>query len=99
MLTLQEYMREEAERLKLLTHTALREVKESAIRYAVGTNGAEEREEPVETVILATERRPNCDLAAKLRGIVPEIYEVGDCREPRRILDAVHQATYAAWAL
>ena len=97
MLALQGYLKDEQERLKLLTHVKVREIGDGLVRYA--TDGTDEREARVEAVILATERAPNRELGHKIRGLVPELYEVGDCREPRRILDAIHQATYSAWAL
>lgn len=42
-----------------------------------------------DTIVLAVTPRPNQDLYNSLQGIVPEVYQVGDCIEPRRISDAV----------
>jgi len=39
---------------------------------------------------------PECDLAAALKGHVPELYSVGDCLAPARIMDAVRDATEVA---
>jgi len=35
---------------------------------------------------------PNNELAAALRGWPPELYEVGDCAEPKNIMTAMHSA-------
>ncbi|MFA4836558.1 MAG: NAD(P)/FAD-dependent oxidoreductase, partial [Dehalococcoidia bacterium] len=42
-----------------------------------------------DTIVLAAGARPNTELMSKLQGKVPEIYAVGDCSEPRGILEAI----------
>jgi 2,4-dienoyl-CoA reductase-like NADH-dependent reductase (Old Yellow Enzyme family)/thioredoxin reductase len=42
-----------------------------------------------DTVVMAVSPRPNEELYDSLKGKVPEVYQVGDCIEPRRITDAV----------
>ena len=42
-----------------------------------------------DTIIPATPILPNSDLARYFEGKVPEIYLVGDCKEPRLIPDAI----------
>jgi 2,4-dienoyl-CoA reductase-like NADH-dependent reductase (Old Yellow Enzyme family)/thioredoxin reductase len=49
-----------------------------------------------DNIVLATGTRPNKALAQSLKGKVPELYEVGDCVEPRRILEAIHEGAEAA---
>ncbi len=49
-----------------------------------------------DTIVLATGARPDNALAHALKGNVPELYEVGDCGEARRILEAVHEGARAA---
>jgi NADPH-dependent 2,4-dienoyl-CoA reductase/sulfur reductase-like enzyme len=44
-----------------------------------------------DTVVIATGSSANRRLAEELEGIVPELYLVGDCREPRRIFEAIHE--------
>lgn len=44
---------------------------------------------PCDTVVIATTPEPNQELYDSLRGVVPEVYHVGDCIEQRRITDAV----------
>lgn len=42
-----------------------------------------------DTVVLAVGFTPNTDLTHKLIGIIPAVYVIGDCAEPRKILDAI----------
>ena len=45
---------------------------------------------------MATGIRPNKALAKSLEGKVAELYEVGDCLEPRHIFEAVHEGAAVA---
>lgn len=45
-----------------------------------------------DTVIPLAPMAPNLELLEELRGSVPEVYPVGDCREPALIVDAIHEA-------
>ena len=44
----------------------------------------------VNTVVLAVGAKSNNELFKSLNNVVPEIHMVGDCVEPRRILDAIN---------
>jgi 2-enoate reductase len=52
-----------------------------------------------DTVVLAVGLKPEADLAKALDGNLAEIYSVGDCHEPRKILDAVWDAFYTVHAI
>ena len=45
---------------------------------------------PADTIVLATGSTANDRLAQEVRRIVPEVHLVGDCAEPGRIIDAIH---------
>lgn len=47
-------------------------------------------------IVLATGGRPNKTLAQSLRGKVPKLFEVGDCVEPRRLLEAIQEGAEVA---
>lgn len=49
-----------------------------------------------DTVVFALGLQPNNSLRGKLEGKVPELYEVGDCIKPRKIIDAVAEAAKVA---
>jgi NADPH-dependent 2,4-dienoyl-CoA reductase/sulfur reductase-like enzyme len=54
-----------------------------------------------DNVVLAAGFRPNRDLVVKLTSELPglQIFEAGDCVEPRKILDAIHEGHLAARSL
>jgi len=49
-----------------------------------------------DNIVLATGVRSNRTLVQSLQGKIPELYEAGDCIEPRRILEAIHEGANAA---
>jgi thioredoxin reductase len=51
----------------------------------------EQREETIasDSVVLAVGAKANVELLKSIQGAIPEIYAVGDCVEPRRIINAV----------
>jgi len=44
-----------------------------------------------DTVVLATPSKPENELAEQLKGLVPELYTIGDCVKPRNSMDAIHE--------
>lgn len=56
-------------------------------------------ERPVDTVVLALERQPDIAAATMLSDAGIPFVAVGDCVEPRRIINAVHEAARAATLL
>ena len=51
---------------------------------------------PADSIILALGRTPQTKLGQELKGRVPELYTIGDCVEPGRIFDAIHQGARVA---
>jgi pyruvate/2-oxoglutarate dehydrogenase complex dihydrolipoamide dehydrogenase (E3) component len=51
----------------------------------------EEKKETIEadSIISTSPLTPNTELLKSLQGKVPEIYAIGDCKEPRMIVDAI----------
>jgi len=49
-----------------------------------------------ENIVLATGATPNKALGESLKGKLLELFEVGDCVEPRRIREAIEEAMWAA---
>lgn len=54
---------------------------------------------PADIIIMATGSVPITDIAARLKGKVAEISVVGDARESRQILTAIHEGFQAAYNL
>jgi len=53
------------------------------------TKEGERRTIEADTIVPAIPLRPNTELFQALEGKVPEIYPIGDCREPHLILEAI----------
>ena len=49
-----------------------------------------------DTVVLATGIRPNNELEAALGALPAELHKVGDCVEPRKAIDAIHEGFQVA---
>jgi pyruvate/2-oxoglutarate dehydrogenase complex dihydrolipoamide dehydrogenase (E3) component len=47
-----------------------------------------------DTVLIAVPPKANSALLETLEGAVPEIYPIGDCKEPRLILDAIADGSH-----
>ncbi|GAI31171.1 unnamed protein product, partial [marine sediment metagenome] len=52
-----------------------------------------------DTIVLAMPLQPNTDLIKSLDGEVPEVYPIGDCREPRLIADAIADGSRIAYTI
>jgi NADPH-dependent 2,4-dienoyl-CoA reductase/sulfur reductase-like enzyme len=77
-------------RVPLYLHSTVLEITDRAVVMTLGGNIF-----PLEadSVVLAVGMRPDDRLARELEGVVPELYTVGDCAEPR---DAAVAALRAA---
>ena len=49
-----------------------------------------------DTLVIAMGYRSNTGLYDQLKGRVPELYRIGDCLRPGKIVDATHQAAFVA---
>ena len=47
-----------------------------------------------DSVIIARGGEPNTELYENLKTKIPNIYRIGDCKEPRSIAEAVHEGFY-----
>jgi len=52
-----------------------------------------------DSIVLAAGMRPNNELLEQLKGGPYELYSIGDCVEPRRIANAVAEATQVAYSI
>ena len=49
-----------------------------------------------DTIVPAMPLAPNTELLKTLKGKVPEIYSIGDCREPHLIVEAIAEGASVA---
>jgi 2,4-dienoyl-CoA reductase (NADPH2) len=73
--------------VKMLTGVKYEEITDKGLTL-VDRDGNRQTIE-ADTIVTALPLTPNTGLADKLKDIVPEVYMVGDCREPRLIVDAI----------
>ena len=80
--------------IEVASNSTLTEVTESGVIVT----DREERQRAIEgdTIVLAMGMRSNNELKARLQGKAWEIHEVGDCVEPRKIVNAIHEASQVA---
>ena len=82
--------------VKMLTGVTYEEINE---RGLVITRDDAERLLEADTVVIAAGYLPDDSLYNELNGKVPQLYLVGDSREPRSIVEAVHEAFASALAV
>ena len=46
---------------------------------------------PADTVVIALGVQRNMDLEEALKSLKAETYQIGDCRDPRKALEAIHE--------
>ncbi len=73
--------------VRILTRAQPRRIGGDTVVVAKG--GTEESIEDVDLVVLAMGSRRLDELSDRLAGLVPEVYVIGDAREPRKVLDAM----------
>jgi len=69
------------------------EIRDSGVVYS---KDGEQLEEPADTVVLALGSRPNSALAESLHQAGIPFEAVGDCVEPRKVIDAIHEGFLVA---
>jgi 2,4-dienoyl-CoA reductase-like NADH-dependent reductase (Old Yellow Enzyme family)/thioredoxin reductase len=80
--------------VKILTEAATKNIGDKVV-VIVDKGGKEDLIE-ADTVLLAPARFPNNELAEELKFKVPELYEIGDCVEPKHLQAAIHSACHVA---
>jgi 2,4-dienoyl-CoA reductase (NADPH2) len=83
----------QAPNVKMSPLTKVREITEKGVAV-VGSDGTE-RFIKADTVTVTMGFKPNMALAAAIRKLVPEMYVVGDCRNPARMADATKEGYQA----
>jgi 2,4-dienoyl-CoA reductase-like NADH-dependent reductase (Old Yellow Enzyme family)/thioredoxin reductase len=88
-------MMHDEEHLRIRTGIKLKKVIDGAIVISF-RNGTWEETLKVDNLVLALGRRSADSLKDSLSELVEEVYEVGDCVQPRSVFHAVHEATETA---
>ncbi len=81
----------------MMTEVRYEEITDKGL--AVITKDGKRKTLEVDTIILAMPLQPNTDLIKSLDGKVPEVYPIGDCREPHLIADAIADGSRIAYTI
>jgi thioredoxin reductase len=93
------YTRVISKNVKITTLSAVKEiVGRNVIIYNV-LNNTEKTIGEFDTVVFCTDGRANDSLYRSLKGKVKELYMVGQCVSPRRLLDSIHDGARVARAI
>jgi 2,4-dienoyl-CoA reductase-like NADH-dependent reductase (Old Yellow Enzyme family)/thioredoxin reductase len=76
--------------IKILTSTTVEEIADGGVKVKSGEGS--QLLSPVDTVVLATGAESFNEMEPKVKGMVPEIYVIGDATKPGKIMAAVEQA-------
>jgi len=80
--------------VEILTETLVKRIEKDGV--VVADKEGKEQRLTADTVLLALDRVPCNGLQEKLQGMVPELYQVGDCVEPKHLQSAMHSAYFTA---
>jgi 2,4-dienoyl-CoA reductase-like NADH-dependent reductase (Old Yellow Enzyme family)/pyruvate/2-oxoglutarate dehydrogenase complex dihydrolipoamide dehydrogenase (E3) component len=78
--------------IEILTDTKVEEIHEQGVRSTGGEIAAD-------SVVMAVGLKALDPKAESLREKIAEVYEIGDCVKPRRLLDAIHEGARVAMSL
>jgi 2-enoate reductase len=94
LLALSYHERQKDYDIKILTEVMVTKIVDNKVFYSHDIN--EEELIIAENVILATGYRSDRNLEQTLNELVDDVVLVGDCNEPRKIINAVHEGFHAA---
>ncbi|MDI6754580.1 MAG: FAD-dependent oxidoreductase [Thermodesulfobacteriota bacterium] len=83
-------------KVRTLIHSQVVEIKKGEVVYEDGQKRASL---PVDWVVLAVGALPRDDLIKPLKDLFREIYQIGDCLEPRKALEAIYEGAKVAHQL
>ena len=78
--------------IEIRTDTEVEAIDEQGVRCTGGRV-------PTDTVVIAVGLRARDPKADSLRKKIAEVYEIGDCVKPRRLLDAIHEGAKVALSI
>ena len=83
--------------METLTGWKLEEIESG--RVLLSGKDAAQKEVPADSVILALGMASNQEWVGPLKEIFPEVFVIGDCLEPRKIYQAIHEGAFAGRAI
>jgi len=83
--------------VKIMTQAKVKSISEESV--TIETASGEEKIGPFDTIVMATGATTVNDLEEQVKGVVPEIYVIGDAAKPGKILAAVEKGAELALKL
>lgn len=80
--------------VRIIVPASLKKITEDGV--VVTVDGKEETIRGMDNIILAVGAKPVDELSAKIKDKVPEVYVIGDAKEPRKAFDAIHEGAEIA---
>ena len=84
-------------KVKILTNRKLAVIEKGGATLT--DNNQDQMHQAADSVILAMGLKPNQDLFKPLKEVFKEFYVIGDCLEPRKIYQAVHEGSFVGRAI
>lgn len=72
--------------IKVLVNSRIKEIKPDGVLIEQGTNFIK-----ADSVVIALGSVPEDSLEMALKGKGIQVYKAGDCVEPRKVIDAIHE--------
>jgi NADH dehydrogenase FAD-containing subunit len=83
--------------VRIVTQAKVKSISEGVV--TVETNEGEQKIGPFDTIVMAAGASSVNDLEPQVKGLVPEIYVIGDAVKPGKLLAALEKATEVALKL
>ena len=83
--------------VKIITHARVKKITDNGV--VVDRDGQEETIGGADSIVLALGTKSVNKLAEQLKGKVSEVHVIGDAKEPRKAMDAIHEGAKVARAI
>jgi thioredoxin reductase len=83
--------------VEILTNWKLEEIEDGRARLS--DRNWNQKKIPMDSVVLALGMTPNRELLQPLKESFREVFVIGDCWEPRKIYQAIHEGAFAGRAI
>lgn len=81
--------------VKILTNSIIYEITKGGVSI-LDKESSRRKSIRAENIVLSLGAKPNVELFKELKGKVKELYRIGDCVKPRKIIDAIYEGFHIA---
>lgn len=83
------------QKVKILTNSIIYEITKGGVSI-LDKDSSRRKSIRAENIVLSLGAKPNVELFKELKGKVKELYRIGDCVKPRKIIDAIYEGFHIA---